>query len=257
MYIPIWLIVIAVIIYFFWARKKKTAGGASIKSDSKFVGRYQQICITKKFLGEEVPELEIQIAENKDNSERDEIVEKLKKVEEYIKSDMFTNHLDVESVNKDMRELMGEGYQNCVLKNDIDLENRCYKIFDDTHKYLEKHLQNRGENAKEFANLADKIRSLFYVEGIVNYIRLGGLLKDSSDEQKVWVILNSLKYKNELVKMASSLLPPEPSEKEAEKLKIFAERLLRENKISNSDLQKINSEIKDGLIQGKENYKSA
>ena len=32
---------------------------------------------------------------------------------------------------------------------------------------------------------------------------------------------------------------------------------LKENKISNSDLQKISSEIKDGLVQGKENYKSA
>ena len=94
------------------------------------------------------------------------------------------------------------------------------------------------------------------MEGIVNYIRLGGLLNDQSDEQKAWIIINTLSYKNELAKMASSLSPPEPASAEAQKLRDFAEKLLNGKKINNSDFQKINKEIKEGLALSEENYKS-
>ncbi len=257
MYIPLWIIVIGIIAYFIWNKNKKrgtSSTGSGISN--KFVGRHQQLCNVKKFLGEEVPVLEIQIATNIDISERDELVKKLEEVEKYISSDMFTNRFDVESVNKDMRELIDEGYKTCVLTNDTALENRCYKIFDDTHKYLESSLKKEDKTkSEEFAHLADQIKSFFALGAIVNLISLGGLLKDSSDEQRAWIIMNSVVYPNGLVKTASSILPSEPAEQEAVKLKLFAEKLLKENKISNGDLQKISSEIKDGLVQGKENWK--
>jgi hypothetical protein len=228
------------------------------KEENKFVGRHQQLCSVKKFLGEEIPVLELQMATNKDNSEREEIIKKLQKEEEYINSDMFTNYFDVESVNKGVRDLIDEGYKICVLTNDPLLENRCLKLFDDTHKYLEKFLRKEDNlKGEELAGLSNKIKSFFTLGSIVEYIRLGGLLKDSSDEQRAWIIMNSLFYPNELVKGASSILPPEPAEKEAEKLKDFADKLLKEKKISENDLQKIDKEIREGLLLGKENYKQS
>jgi hypothetical protein len=236
---------------FNFLKTKKDQGAVS-----KFIGRHQQVCTIKKFLGEEVPDLELQIATNKDNSERDEIIAKVVEAEKYIASDMFTNRFDVESVNKDMRELIGDGYQNCVLENDTVLENRCFKIFDDTHKYLENSLKKEeASKATKFADLSEQIRSLFYVEGIVNYIRLGGLLTDSSFEQKTWIIINSLFYSNKLVRDASSLLPPEPSAQEADKLRTVANKLLSDQKINSNDMQKIEIEIKEGLALCAENYK--
>ncbi len=256
MYIPIWIIIITVVTYFFWAKRKKQ-GDISKKDSGKFVGRYQQVLLTKKFLGEEIPDLELQIAVNKDNLERDEFIAKLEDVEEYIKSDMFTNDLDVESVNKDMRDLIGEGYNNCVLTNDTTLENRCFKIFDDAHKYLESSLKKQGDqNSNKFTDLSDQIRSLLVLECHINHILLGGLLNDDSDEQKTWLIFNSLNYSNGLVKTASSLLPIKPAAKKAEALKDFANKLFKQNKISSSNLSKINSEIEEGLALGKEYYRS-
>jgi hypothetical protein len=258
MYIPLWIIVLGIIVYFIWKKNKKVGGTSSKGSEtsSNFVGRHQQLCNVKKFLGEEVPVLELQIATNKDISEREELIKKLEEVEKYISSDMFTNRFDVESVNKDMRELIDDGYKTCVLTNDTALENRCYKIFDDTHKYLENSLKKEDKTkSEEFSHLADQIKSFFALGAIVNLISLGGLLKDSSDEQRAWIIMNSVVYPNGLVETASSILPSEPAEQEAEGLKLLAEKLLKENRINNGDLQKISSEIKNGLVQGKENWK--
>ncbi|MBM2817953.1 MAG: hypothetical protein HW401_543 [Parcubacteria group bacterium] len=221
---------------------------------NKFMGRHQQLCSVKKFLGEEVPTLELQIATNKDISERDEIIKKLEEVEKYISSDMFTNRLDVESVNKDMQDLIREGYKNCVLTNDTALENRCLKILDDTIKYMQNFARkNPNLNGEEVANQLDSIMALTTTGETVSFITLGGLLND--DQQVAWAIMNSLFYSNKLIRVASSLLPPEPSQEQAQKIKRFAEKLLNEEKININNLQKIEEEIKEGLLLNKEFYK--
>lgn len=74
MYIPIWLIVIAVVIYFLWFRKNKKRN-PSQNANSKFVGRHQQFYSVKKFLGQDIPDMELQIAINKDEDERKELAE--------------------------------------------------------------------------------------------------------------------------------------------------------------------------------------
>lgn len=253
MYIPIWIIVIAIVVYFFWARKKKQVSIPK-NTDSKFVGRHQQIYSVKKFLGQNIPDLELQIAVNKDNDERKELVEKLEEIEKYINSDLFTNRFAVESANKDIRELTDEGYKNCVLKNDTALENRCLKILNDTIKYMQDFARkNPNLNGEEIAKSLDSIMDLTITGGTVSYLTLGSLLND--DEQIVWAIMNSLFHSNKLVRDASSLLPPEPSQEQAKKIKKIADKLLSEKKITASNLRTIEEEIKEGLLLNREYYK--
>lgn len=253
MYIPIWLIVIAVVIYFLWFRKNKKRN-PSQNANSKFVGRHQQFYSVKKFLGQDIPDMELQIAINKDEDERKELVEKLEEIEKYIKSDLFTNRFAVESANKDIRELTDEGYKSCVLKNDTALENRCLKILDDTIKYMQDFARkNPNLNGEEIAKQLDSIMALTTVGGTVSYLTLGGLLNE--EQQLVWAIMNSVLQSNKLVRDASSLLPPEPSQEQAKKIKKIADKLLSEKKITTSNLRTIEEEIKEGLSLNEEYYK--
>lgn len=223
---------------------------------NEFIGRHQQLCFVKYFLNEEVPDLELQIAINKDNSERDKILKKLEEAEKFISSNMFDNYFDVQNVNKNIQQLVNEGNLNCVLWNDVNLKNRCLKIFNDTHKYLKNSLEKKDKiESEKFANLADQLESLSSLERLTNYITLGGLLNDFDNKRNAWIILNSLFYNNGVVKSASFILPPEPAKNEAKKLKDFVNFLLKEKKIKDNDLEKIYKEIDEGLIIGEEVHK--
>lgn len=256
--ISTWIIIIVAIVavyYFAKSRKKNSQGiGTEKPTNQKFIGRHQQFYSVKKFLGENIPDLELQIATNKDNDERKEIVDKLEEIEEYIKSDLFTNRLSVESANKDIQRLTDKGYKNCVLKNDTALENRCLKVLDDTIKYMQDFARkNPNLNGEKVADQLDSIMSLTTTGGIVSLITLGGLLNE--DQQIAWVIMNSSFYSNKLVRDASSLLPPEPSQEQTKKIKRFAEKLLNEKKITTNNLRTIEEEIKEGLLLNKEYYR--
>src|SRR3989339_338553 len=97
-------------------------------TEEKFIGRYQQAIIVKKILGKELTEIDLQIAKNKDNGERNEIIERLSEVEDYAQSDFFTNQIDVQGAYKDIVKIIKDGFANCVLQNDVNIENRCFKI---------------------------------------------------------------------------------------------------------------------------------
>jgi hypothetical protein len=121
---------------------------------------------------------------------------------------------------------------------------------------MKKHVEMRdGIRNKELDIATNNLMDLYDFQFTLSHISLGGLLEDSSDEQKAWIIMNSIIYNNELVKTSSFILPPELAESAAEDLKNFALKLLKENKISDSDFQKIDIEIKNGLSKGKEFYK--
>lgn len=253
MYISTWIIVIVIIVAVYYFAKSRKKNTEPKMENQKFIGRHQQLYSLKKFLGQNVPDLELQIATNKDNDERKEIEEKLEEIEKYIKSDLFTNRYAVESANKDIRELVEKGYKNCVLKNDTTLENRCLKVLDDTIKYMQDFARKNPDlNGEEIAKQLDSIMALTTVEGTVQYLMLGGLLND--DQQIVWAIMNCL-HGNNLVRDAASLLPPEPSQEQAKKIRRVAEKLLSEKKITASNLQKIEKEVKEGLMLNQEYYK--
>jgi hypothetical protein len=219
----------------------------------EFVGRHQQFCVVKKFLGEEVPDLELQIAIKKDRSERNEIVKKLEEIEKYIASDVFTNHSDVQSMNEKSRELIDEGYKVCVLVNDSVLEDRCYKIFNDTHEYLKNSVKKLGATESEnFSKLYDDSKNLQALGSIVSNSSLGGLLELSTNEHNAWIIMSSLYASNRLTELTLMTFPRVEVE---ESIRNFAKKLLKENKINEIEFQKINEEIKKGLTTGKEVYK--
>ncbi len=255
-----WILIVVIIIggcYFLFLKPRNKNASTEIgSSNNSFVGRYQQLCLFRKFLGEDVPELELQIAINKDKDERDKIVEKLEESKGYMKSDLFTNHFDVNSIFQDMRRLTDEGYGNCVLKNDSNLEAECLKILDDTIKYLQKYLRESDEfKGKDVAKVADDLDSivgLSMVQGVVSYATLGGLLNENL--QDPWAIMNSALYSNKLVRDSLSLFEPKVANEMAEKKKKAAETLFANNKITASNLKKIEEEIKEGLALSKKRF---
>ncbi len=258
---PLGIIFVLAAIYVWMRTKTKTPLkqlpqlGKVEQTKSKFIGRHEQAYSVKKFLGEEIPNLELQIAINKDKSERSEIIDKLLKIEDYINSDLFTNRFAVESTNKDIDKLTDEGYKNCVLKNDTNLEDRCLKILDETIEFMQNFARkNSNLDGEKIADSLNSIRALTITGGTVSYISLGGLLNE--DQQIAWIIMNSLFYSNKLVRDASSLLPPEPAKEQTIKIKQFADKLLNEKKIDSNDLIKIDEEIKEGLSFNKEFYES-
>lgn len=217
---------------------------------NEFAGRHQQFCVVKKFLGEEVSDLELQMAIKKDKSERSEFVKKLEEMEKYIASDVFTNHSDVQEVNEKSRNLIDEGYKTCILVNDHTLESRCYKIFDDTHEYLKNSVKKLGvAESENFSKLYDDTKNLMALTSIISNSNLGGLLEFSTDKQNAWMIMSSIYASNRLTELTLMAFPKEEVE---ESIRNFAKKLLKENKINEIQFQKINEEIKKGVDTGKE-----
>ena len=97
------------------------------------------------------------------------------------------------------------------------------------------------------------IKSHLSIGSILSYINLGGILKHESTEQYVWLIINSLSKKNELIVCALSVLSHSPSSQIAKEIKNVAEFLLESKKITENDLKKIDKEIKIGLLRSEQN----
>jgi hypothetical protein len=72
----------------------------------RFVGRYEWVLIIRQILGEIVSEIEMQIAVIKDIGERNEVLERIVKLENYIHSEYFTTQLDVSSAHKDINSII-------------------------------------------------------------------------------------------------------------------------------------------------------
>lgn len=225
----------------------------------KFVGRYQWILIIKQILGEDIPALEMQIATNKDLGERNEILEKLEKLEEYIHSDHFTNQLDVSSASKDIDGIIDEGYKNSVLLNDSELENRCLEINHNIIEYIKNFARKNGTLTEEKNASLDKIIDLRVASGFLTWMTLGDKLQ-TSDEQHAWMIISSLLNTNKkttgfnkgnLIKDVLATLSQKDIEPEAERFRSMKRRLLENKKISDGEAKRIDELVEQGLAKNK------
>jgi hypothetical protein len=194
MYIPIWIIIVGFIIYFFWFRKKKQENNVEKQVGSKFVGRHQQACAVKKLLGQNIPEMEMQIASNKDFRERNKVDESLKELEEYVSSELFGSmeefaKLDIKMSFDSVAKISEVGYDTCVFQNDRKMEERLLTIFVNLSEYIKKIVSENNETIisewraagflipenKKFTATDDMLNSAVVI-GTMKFISLGGLL---------------------------------------------------------------------------------
>ncbi|MCG3176686.1 MAG: hypothetical protein MOGMAGMI_01644 [Candidatus Omnitrophica bacterium] len=253
MYISPWLILIGIafaFIYFKFIRKNNIQKTPSVQ----FIGRHQKAILVREYLGERIPQLEYQVAINNDNLEHKEVAERVRELEDYIKSENFTSGLDVQSVNKKIAEMFNEFIKTSVLEFDRALKDRCLKIFDSTNEHITHSLQQQGNDAETFADSSKQLKALWHVEGLLAYLKLGGLLKDNSYEQNVWMIMNIQMYSNDIISGALSLLTPEGSQDNANQLTEVAKGLAKQGKIDQKVLNRVEKEIKAGLSYSRENY---
>lgn len=281
MYIPIWIIIIGVVIYFFWFRKNKKENHIKEKTNSKFVGRHQQACAVKKLLGQNIPEMEMQIASNKDFRERKQLDESLKELEEYVSSELFGSmeefaKLDIKMSFDSVAKLSEVGYDTCVFQNDRKMEERLLTIFVNLSEYIKKIVSENNEtiisewrdagfliSGKEFTATDDLLNSAVVI-GTMKFISLGGLLK-TDEEKNAWIILSSLENperhfghfnKSNLIKISLTTIKKEGVNDVVNKLKEIVKVLLKSNAIDTSEESKINKMIESGLEESEKLHKA-
>lgn len=277
MYIPIWIIIVGFVIYFFWFRKKKQENHVEEKVDSKFVGRHQQACAVKKLLGQNIPEMEMQIASNKDLRERTKLDESLKELEEYVSSELFGSmeefaKLDIKMSFDSVAKLSEVGYDTCVFQNDRKMEERLLTIFVNLSEYIKKIVSENNETIisewrdagflisdKKFTATDDLLNSAVVI-GTMKFISLGGLLK-TDEEKNAWIIMDSLDNperhfghfnKSSLINISLTTIKNDSAKKTAKELEDTANNLFSKQIINEKDLEVIKKMIENGVA---DNYK--
>ena len=221
-----------------------------------FIGRHEEFCLVKKLLGEEVPDLEIQIAKNRDTIERDTILNGLEEIEKYIRSKDFISNHNVLEVHNQVMKLVADAGIFCISKNDVVLGDRLYKILDDTVDYAKAKYEERGELTDEVSRKLNNIGKKFRAADFLTYLQLHDLLK-TSDYQMGFYIWNSLVQKNAfivtLLGFNKGMIKEGSTDKEREfvenypkRLRKFAEDLLAAGRINIRDMKRIESEISLG-----------
>ena len=228
--------------------------------ENKFVGRHQQVCFVREMLGQEISSLEQQIATNKDNSERSEILERLESLEAYMKSEFYTTHYDVASTFDKIRGISKDGYMNCVLQNDTGMENRCLKILEDVIEYGENKARNDGSLTDELIDANKKILDTEGTYGFLVWPELGGLL-NKAEEQHAWLIATGLIHKKKqfgrlnpcnVISELLASLDKKGLAVMANALKTMNEKLLKNGKISEIDGKKVIEMIETGVLENEE-----
>lgn len=220
--------------------------------EEKFIGRHEEFCLVKKLLGEEVPDLEIQIAKNKDASERSDISSRLEELEGFIRSKDFS-HGNVLEVHDKAMNLVSDAGKLCISENDTELGNRLYKILDDTIEYAKAKYREKGELTDEISEKLDGISKNFRLADFLGFLQLHDLL-NTADYQMGFYIWNSLVKKNGFIvtllqfnkgmkKEGSSNANREFAESYPRRLVEFSEGLLKAGRISKEDLEQIREEI--------------
>lgn len=231
--------------------------------EDKFIGRHQQACFVREMLGQEISSLERQIASNKDNSERSEILEKLESLEAYMKSEFYTTQYDVASTFNKIRQISEEGYMNCVLQNDRDMEERCLKILEDVIEYVENKAKKEGNLTEELVEGNKKILDSEGTVGFLVWPELGSLL-NTAEEQHAWLIATSLVHKEKqfgrlnpcnVITALLASLDREGLRVIGDALKTMKDRLVKSEKISENDAKKINEMIEAGISENEEIHK--
>lgn len=259
MYIPFWIIVIGIVIYFFWSRKKKQGNNIEGQADSKFIGRHQQACAVKKMLGQNVPQMEIQIASNKDFQERKKLDESLKGLEKYVSSRLFGSmeqfaKTDIQMSFDSVAKISEVGYDTCVLQNDRQMEKRLLTIFINLSEYIKKLVsENTG---KEFIAAENTLNSAVAI-GTMKFLSLGGLLK-TEEEKNTWIIMDSLDNpernfghfdKSNLVKISLTTIKNNSVKKFADELEKTANDLYNKQKITEREVEITKKMIEQGVTE--------
>ncbi len=147
-----------------------------------FIGRHQALIEVKKLLGTEVSQLKNRLAINNDLVERNEVEEKLKKVEDYINSDLYFPLLDVQQSIKDLKLIYDLGARTCVFENDRELNEKIDRL------YLEliEHEVRRTKESEVDKLGKDWLRLQHFSQSLI-ILDLGGLLT-TADEQMALIL---------------------------------------------------------------------
>ncbi len=239
----------------FIRRNKKTKE----KNGAQYVGRHQQVLMIKQILGEQAPALEVQIAKNKDLSEYLETLKDLEEIEEYMHSEFFTNQFDVLNIKTKLDKFTDKGYENLVLLNDSELEDRILAIYSNIIDYTKNFAKKNSSFSSEVVENLDKTIDFRIAKGFLVWITLGDLLK-TGEEQHAWWIVSSLLntnkkslgfYKGDFVKDVLSTLSNKDAHSMALSLRDMKEKLLRGGKIDNAEARRVDELIEQGLIKNK------
>jgi len=212
-----------------------------------FIGRHQQAHAILELIGEKVPELQWQMAINKDKEEHQQILTRFKETEKYIDSDMFTTFLDVTSINEDLRKLITIGYETCVLSNDLELEKNVIKRYDDIREYLVNYFMNSDkEKSKQINKMFGDLRDAFVMLRLLSHVTLGGILAEEEGIGAVaWNVVFIVTYPewNGLLIESRAQMEPAVTTKWVENIKDFLGILSENNKINTGESQKVTAVI--------------
>lgn len=222
-------------------------------NEEKFVGRHEEFCLVRKLLGEEVPDLEIQIAKNKDISERTDILNRLEDIEGYVSSEYFTHDLAVSEARDEIMKLISDAGRFCISENDPELGKRLYKILDNIMDYVKAKYRRNEELTEELAEEIDDISKTSRLADFLTFLQLHDLL-NTSDHQMGFYIWNSLVRKNGFIvtllqfnkgmnREGSTDESLEFVENYPKRLTEFSEGLLRAGRISDEEMERIREEI--------------
>ena len=232
-----------------------------LENENKFIGRYQSVLKIRHILGENVPTMEMQIAINKDLGERNEILEKLERLEKNIHSESFDNQISVYNAGLEIEEIIGEGYTTCVFQIDRELENRCLAIRHDTVEYMVNFMRKNGTLKDDTIANLDKALELHILSGFLCWMTLGDKLK-TRDEQDAWMIMSSILYPKKLTGNIKDLVVWALKDKEhdanedvIEPLRKMKKRLLESKKINEAAGKIIDKLIDQGITESKQNHK--
>lgn len=173
------------------------------KENVSFIGRHQIALEAGKLLlpNHEYAKSDIQEATGKDITERAQILKKAEQITEDIRSGDLKHVHGALDISQRVRELIQEGYENCVLSFDPELEKNLIQIFDSAAEIVV--ASSDGKISKE---QIDKTLHLARATEGMLYPSLGGLVATGKEEgmtkmptiQKAWFIYSLLNYPNKL-----------------------------------------------------------
>lgn len=210
--------------------------------DDSVIGRNQQLLWVDRFLGEDINEMEFQIALNKDKVDYNEIKQDVEELKNHIKSEDFTSQLDILEADKNASDILIRGYDLCVLQNDPDLELDLLEIIKNTTEIAKKKMQPNDKSIEKL----DKELMYFKSIGFFRFLDLGGLLK-TADQQMAWAIINQ--------QVSDVILLIDEVEKYVQQLKEFTQKMIdlkkdKTDKSSSLELERlalVEGEISKGL----------
>ncbi len=234
------------------------------KTKADFIGRHQELIAVRQALGESVSPAENQVAIEKDIEERNQALQQIQDLEIYVNSDLFVAHegSHITEVNKMIRKIIEDGYDTCVLQNDRELDERCFKIVRYMDECAENLFLKKGKPVPpEIIKAEKETPSLLSLGGFFKWSDLGKpKLLDTAEQQQAWLMITSLLHpekqigvlnaNNYLTQIVASM-SLKNLENYVGHLRTMRKRLSDGKKISDEYGRKIDDMIEQGLIENK------